>query len=345
LRCFFSTLEFCGPNLALGNVTSLALVPSWETFAPLAGLIGRHRLRGFLFPGKEGKIRRFVSFFSVGFGSDCRLNRRDVVSPRISGVRLYGFGCNTLPRLFFRSLLGRGSTLTMDCNQQKKMPRFQAKSSIPSNSFRGKMRLLIVPITLALAFAVAYFLVGRSSDQPSSETFYGEAEEPSTAVYDFHLVDQNGRPFTLSQLHGKSVLFSFGYTHCPDVCPTTLTDFTNIYRALPEKDRTRVQVLFISIDPERDHPDTLKEYISYFEPSFVGLTGTSDQIKQAATSFGAAYTTIRPPGEKSNVYFVNHSSFAYLIGPDGKFQLRYLYEQLRNTDKVTADIKRLLADP
>jgi protein SCO1 len=207
---------------------------------------------------------------------------------------------------------------------------------------RIQSRVLLAASAIAIAFT-ASFLLSHYTHRPAQETFYGYAFAPAKDAYDFHLIDQNGNPFRLSQLHGKVVLLYFGYTHCPDVCPTTLTDFTNIYRTLPEKDRSRVQILFISVDPQRDHSETLKEYLSYFDRSFVGLTGNADQIKEAATSYEAAYTTIHPPGAGPDVYFINHSPFAYLVSPSGKLQLRYLFDQLRNTEKVAADIEKLLA--
>ena len=218
----------------------------------------------------------------------------------------------------------------------------QRESLASGKSSRIQSRALITASAIAIAFT-ASFLLSRHDYRPVQETFYGYVLVPAKDAYDFHLIDQNGNPFHLSQLHGKVVLFSFGYTHCPDVCPTTLTDFANIYRALPEKDRRRVQILFISVDPHRDHSDTLKEYLSYFDRSFIGLTGGVDQIEETATSYEAPYTTIHPPGAAPEVYFINHSPFAYLVSPSGKLQLRYLFDQLGNTAKVAADIEKLLA--
>jgi protein SCO1/2 len=207
--------------------------------------------------------------------------------------------------------------------------------------FRIYRRIFVTVAALAIALIAGFFFARYSAPEKPEAPFYGLAIKPVADAYDFHLIDQNGNPFRLSQLRGKVVLFSFGYVHCPDVCPTTLTDFAEIYRALPEKDRNRVQILFISVDPQRDRPETLKEYIGYFDPSFVGLTGNADQIKATATAYGAAYTTIHPSGQGPEVYFVNHSTFAYLISPNGKLRMRYLFDQLRYADKIAADIERL----
>ena len=160
----------------------------------------------------------------------------------------------------------------------------QRESSASGKSFRINGRAVITVSAIAVAFITSFLL--PHTYRSAQETFYGYAFVPAKVAYDFHLIDQNGNPFHLSQLHGKVALLYFGYTHCPDVCPTTLTDFANIYRALPEKDRSKVQILFISVDPERDHPEMLKEYVTYFDRSFVGLTGSADQIKEAATPYG-----------------------------------------------------------
>jgi protein SCO1 len=106
------------------------------------------------------------------------------------------------------------------------------------------------------------------------------------------LLIRTGKAFHLSQLRGKVVLFYFGFTHCPNICPTTLTDLGNVSRALPDKARPKVQVLFVTIDPERDQPDVMKKYISYCDPDFLGLTGSTDQVSKAATAYGASFEKV-----------------------------------------------------
>jgi protein SCO1 len=215
---------------------------------------------------------------------------------------------------------------------------------------KGRFRILsplVVCVSVLLIGAVinAFFFLGRTTPRQSEETSYGEELNPPRTAYDLHLIDQDGKPFRLSQLRGKVVLFSFGYTHCPDVCPTTLSDLAEVYRSLPDTDRNRVQVLFISVDPQRDQPDALKKYLPYFDASFVGLTGSSDQVKETAAAYGAAYSMVHPQGQGPDVYYINHSPFAYLISPNGKWRLRFLFTQLSSTEKVRADIERFLANP
>ena len=213
----------------------------------------------------------------------------------------------------------------------------------PSFKVQGfNWRIVFAACAIALTVLVAFFLSRYAAYRKLQEQFYGQVLEPAQEGYDFRLIDQNGKAFQLSQLRGKVVLFSFGYTHCPDVCPTTLTDFGKIYRALSENDRKRVQVLFISVDSRRDQPETLKNYIPYFDTSFLGLTGDANQINEATKAYGASYEFVHHPGEDPDVYLVNHSAYAYLIDPDGKWKAIYDFDQLRETEKVAADIRRVL---
>src|SRR6201995_4236409 len=114
-------------------------------------------------------------------------------------------------------------------------------------------RIFVAAIALGLATLVSFLFTRYFAYRTVQETFYGQALVPAKQAFDFHLVDQDGKPFHLSQLRGKAVLFSFGFTHCPNVCPTTLSDLAKVYQALPAKDREKVQVLFVSIDPHRDN--------------------------------------------------------------------------------------------
>jgi len=130
--------------------------------------------------------------------------------------------------------------------------------------------------------------------------------------------------------------------HCPNICPTTLSDLAKVYRALPVADRNKVQILFITVDPRRDRPEVLKNYVPYFDTSFVGLTGSDDQVAETAKAYGAFYEAVRNPGDSPDVYSVNHSTYTYLITADGKWKLLYDFDQLRDTEKMVADIERVL---
>ncbi|OYY93326.1 MAG: hypothetical protein B7Y41_11115 [Hydrogenophilales bacterium 28-61-23] len=133
------------------------------------------------------------------------------------------------------------------------------------------------------------------------------------------LTDHNGRPVTLDSFKGKVVVLFFGYTHCPDVCPTTLSDMATAMKLLPPAEAARVQVLFASVDPERDTPETLKAYVPYFHPGFLGLYGTPAQVAQAAREFKIVYRKHVEPGATG--YLVDHSAGSYVLDWKGDLRL------------------------
>jgi protein SCO1 len=207
----------------------------------------------------------------------------------------------------------------------------------------GTRRMFLAAFALVLALLVSFLVTRYSAYRTVQVNYFGQALVPAKAAFDFHLVDQDGKAFQLSQLHGKAVLFSFGFTHCPNVCPTTLSDLAKIYRALPQGNRSKVRVLFVSVDPRRDGPETMKNYVPYFDDSFIGLTGTETQIAEAAKAYGAYYEIAKDSGKNPDVYSVNHSAFTYLISPDGKWKLLYNFDQLTDTNKIVRDIEEVLA--
>jgi protein SCO1/2 len=154
---------------------------------------------------------------------------------------------------------------------------------------------------------------------------------------DFHLADSNGKPRSLADFRGKVVVLFFGYTHCPVVCPTTLADLAQVMRMLG-KDADRVQVLFITVDPERDTPELLKKFVPAFYPSFLGLSGTAQNTAETAKSFGVSY---EKQYYKKGGYTFLHSDSTFLIGAKGKPLLLSRYGQ--RAELVVQDIRQLLA--
>ncbi len=204
-------------------------------------------------------------------------------------------------------------------------------------------RMAVAAVALGVALLISLLVTRYFAYHDVQANFYGQALVPAKEAFDFHLVDQEGKPFQLSQLRGKLVLFSFGFTHCPNVCPTTLSDLAKIYRALPLNEQKIVQILFVSIDPQRDTPAMLKEYVPYFNDSFIGLTGTQNEITEAAKAYGAFFEYVHDSPGNPDSYTVNHSAITYLISPDGKWKLLYNFDQLTDSKKMTQDIERILA--
>jgi len=150
------------------------------------------------------------------------------------------------------------------------------------------------------------------------------------------LVDHNGAPRTLADYAGKVVVVFFGFAQCPDVCPTSLAELAQVMKTLGE-DAGRVQVLMVTVDPERDTPEVLRQYVTAFDPRFVGLTGTPEQIKQAAASFKVYYAKVQRDGGD---YTMDHTAAFYLL--DGKGEARVLASNNAGAEALAHDIEQLL---
>jgi protein SCO1/2 len=135
---------------------------------------------------------------------------------------------------------------------------------------------------------------------------------------DFRLTDHNGRTRTLADFRGKGVVVFFGYVHGPDVCPTTLSDMKAVIDQLGE-DGKRVQVLFVTVDPERDTQALLAQYVPAFHPSFLGLYGDKEQTAKAAKEFKVFYQ--KSPGSTPDNYSVDHTAGSYVFDPNGRIRL------------------------
>lgn len=156
---------------------------------------------------------------------------------------------------------------------------------------------------------------------------------------DFQLLDSGGKSHRLADYRGKVVVVFFGYTHCPEVCPTTLADLAQAMRLLGQ-DAVKVQVLFVTLDPERDTPEVLSKFIPAFDHTFIGLYGDAQATSQAAKSFGVNY---QKQFDKNGGYTLDHTDGTYLIGLDGKPLWLSRYGQ--RSELLAQDIKMLLAIP
>lgn len=132
---------------------------------------------------------------------------------------------------------------------------------------------------------------------------------------DFVLQGPTG-PVDSHNFRGKLMLVSFGYVNCPDVCPTSLAAMNEVLSGMTPEERAKIQPILISVDPERDTPESLRNYAAYFHPSLIGVTGTPEQIATLAKAFGAGY--VRQPARSDGSYAVDHSANTYVVGKDGK---------------------------
>ncbi|MBI5938447.1 MAG: SCO family protein [Betaproteobacteria bacterium] len=156
----------------------------------------------------------------------------------------------------------------------------------------------------------------------------------------FSLQDHNGRPRKLEDFKGKAVAIFFGYTHCPDVCPTTLTDLKSAFKLLGPEMAGRVQVLFVTVDPERDTPEVLAKYVPYFDPTFLGLYGTAEQVAETAREFKVHYSKHTESGASG--YLVDHTAATYVFDPQGRIRLFWPYGF--PASDMAHDLKQALAE-
>lgn len=138
-------------------------------------------------------------------------------------------------------------------------------------------------------------------------------------LYPFATIDHNGILFGLDSLKGRWSFIFFGYTNCPDICPLTLTGLNQVYKQIISEriSSIPVQILFVSVDPQRDDPGRLADYVTYFNEDFIGLGGRPEQIQSIARQLGALYIDNKPASD-SDVYQVDHSASVFLISPDAR---------------------------
>jgi protein SCO1 len=171
-----------------------------------------------------------------------------------------------------------------------------------------------------------------------SAQFAGQEMAPPAPALDFALKAADGSDYRLSQQRGKVVLLSFGYTFCPDVCPTTLVELSQVRVRLGDAAK-RVQVVFITVDPERDTPERLNTYTKAFDQTFIGLTGSAEQLDRVRKMYGVIAEKEVVAGTSAE-YLIAHSAYVYVIDPEGR--LRLLFPFGLSIEEMADDIIRLL---
>jgi protein SCO1 len=168
-----------------------------------------------------------------------------------------------------------------------------------------------------------------------ANAYYGKDVSAEQIGGPFELSDQNGRRRSLEEFRGKVVLIFFGYTRCPDVCPTTLSRMSRVMNLLgPASDKA--QLLWVTVDPERDTQELLRHYVPAFNPRFLALRGTPAQTEALARAFHVGYQILNYKG----AVLVDHSAYGYLIDPDGKTRLKLPYDMTEK--QIAADIRTVM---
>lgn len=193
----------------------------------------------------------------------------------------------------------------------------------------------------ALALAAGWGLAACDRPAANMPQASFKAVDITGADYarELSLNDADGRPRTLADFKGKVVVVFFGYTQCPDVCPTTLAELAQVKKALGP-DGARVQGIFVSVDPERDTPELLKAYVANFGSDFVALRGDAEQTKAAAKHFKVFYNKVA--GKTATSYTVDHTAGSYVFDAAGRVRLFTRYGS--GAEALTTDLKALLAE-
>lgn len=185
---------------------------------------------------------------------------------------------------------------------------------------------------LTMLFVLLLLLAACQAEPEYFGTLWPSPQEAA----DFTLTSAAG-PVSLSDYEGKVVLLYFGYTFCPDVCPGTLADLGAVLREMGD-DAAAIQVIMVTVDPERDTPEQLTEYMSHFHPSFVGLSGTEQEIGTVAAQYGVFYE--RHEGTAATGYLVDHTARVFVIDPQGEYWLSFPFGMER--EQMRSDLQHVL---
>lgn len=176
--------------------------------------------------------------------------------------------------------------------------------------------ILVALVAIVLGLTINKVITTKGQANPAELIDAGIILLPqSRSVPALEMTDQNGQPVTMDQLKGKWSLLFFGYTFCPDVCPTTLAQLRQVKSELPKEAAERLQVVLVSVDPNRDTPTQLKQYLGYFDTEFRGVTGSLDTTQKLANALSIPFI---PADTSKPNYTVDHSGNLALLGPDGK---------------------------
>jgi protein SCO1/2 len=215
----------------------------------------------------------------------------------------------------------------------------EQKPSLEPKAPADPLVQILIVISVIISTLAIYFMMTSSGPKPGPKGMQGNQEYSSTwskIGENFTLMDTEGAPYSSGKLRGKPNLIYFGFTYCPDICPTELQKMSAVMNLL-EKDHIDVIPVFITIDPKRDTPQILKLYLSNFHNKFVGLTGTDEQIKKVTEMFSAYYEKADSEGADNPNYMMNHTAYIYLVNKYGKF-VRF-FDTSSNAEEIATAVK------
>lgn len=206
--------------------------------------------------------------------------------------------------------------------------------------YKGALLALLVS-TLAFAALHTGYRVLLTNQNEIAPELLGVVLPTPREVNDFTLQDHRGEPFTLKSVQGRWTFLFFGYTHCPDVCPVTMGLLADVFKRLKEYPQVlqQSQGVFVSVDAKRDPANVLKDYVTYFNESFVGVTGDDEVIKKFTSNMGVAFKSSEVEADGS--YLIAHSTGIYLIDPKGRFYALF-QPQFHNAEKIVTLFREIV---
>jgi len=202
---------------------------------------------------------------------------------------------------------------------------------------------VLIAVVLVIGFFGLFKFSNKSATNPNAS---GNLASASFALFPnarniqpFALQESNGASFNDHSLKGHWSLVFFGYTNCPDVCPTTLATMNKVWQTLPTNVRDQIEFIFVSVDPQRDTLDNLHKYVTYFNPHFVAVTGSDSQLEQLSRQVGVAYFKVEPASKAAN-YIINHTGSLMLFNPLGQYA--GLFSPPFQTERLATDLQKIV---
>lgn len=213
---------------------------------------------------------------------------------------------------------------------------------MPTKPSKSKLQIVLLPIAIIILLLGAWFYFNTHREEIerpvlSSATVFDHPR----AISNFQLMDDHTKPFSLKNLQGHWNLVFFGFTNCPDLCPTTLAMLNQVYNRLTlQKQNPLPQIVFISVDPEQDSPKKIADYLSSFSPHFLGATGSPEQLDKLTKELNVLYTKVDQPSGNSQNYSIDHSGSILIINPKGEFY--GVFTPPHNIAKITSDLQGIM---
>ena len=203
---------------------------------------------------------------------------------------------------------------------------------------RALTAVTVLVVLAGAAYAVIVFTGTLDSEDAEPHVFSSVVYDPPESIPDFELTAHTGEPISPDDFDGEVVAIYFGYTHCPDVCPLTLSNFARAKAELPEEVRDDLQVLMLTVDPERDTVEALGGYVPHFDEAFLGLSGTPAEVREALEDL-RIQVEFEEADDEGN-YLVSHSSFTLILDREGRQRLKM--NHFMTVEQIAADLRALL---